>query len=386
MKLQRGMSRLGVAVGGLFIILVAVHSWMKIAARSAHSGRALAAQGASIGHAPAKGAPLGSESDAPGTGEQEPEQATGQLIDEAINRLDGNRLLSRADAQAHLAAAAAKAEKVWSTLPAYAETEAFLKEKVRQEYGDITTAMVPELVARSSVLKEQFWDAGDFNSPASFQAIYEARAMLELCLKVAPNDEKALRELCDVIMSGWPAVHVDGASAEVERRSMEGRNTIYAPLKRLWEEHISKKEEVSFDDLLLAYDFVHWASLPAESLGPALSELRKQNPHIKQEEWMAAATDFLAKGQRRVAEWALDVCTRRGAEWSYYAEGFRRDLESLDKNGWFARTWPLALPQPYERDLAFRFSLGRGESFKGPASWRNTLVPVGELRREKGLE
>lgn len=283
-----------------------------------------------------------------------------------------------------------KRKNVALELPVYSEIRDALKAEILAAEGEITKEATPGLVARAEELKETFWEMGDFDDISSFDHIYEARAVLELCLEADPKDEGALRQLVEVLQSGWPylltpkeIMRLDGKSDTADEkklyeRNFEGFYGSYEPLWTLWETHVSRRADPTLDDLAVACALIR-SGMPSEAYERVTEEVLKKNPDATKEEIIEARMGFSKGRQMRVLEWALDASQRKGAQWDVYGKILRRGQEKI-QSAEYLSSFAVPVRIPLRADSVKYW--GRDHIFEGPRERRESLVPLHEAWEE----
>lgn len=279
-----------------------------------------------------------------------------------------------------------KRKKVALELPVYSEIRDTLKAEILAAEGQIAKEAIPGLVAHAEELEETFWEMGDFDDISSFDHIYRARAVLELCLEVDPEDERALRQLVEVLQSGWPylltpkeIMRYDGKSdtsdeKKLYERNFEGYNESYGPLWTLWETHVSRKAEPTLDDLAVACALMR-IGMPAEMYEAVTNEVLEKNPDATKKEIIEARMGFSKGRQMRVLEWALNASRRKGAQWDVYGKILRRGQEKI-QSAEYLSSFAVPVRIPLRADSVKYW--GRAHIFEGPRERRERLVPLHE--------
>lgn len=326
-------------------------------------------------------AAIGKESDA---GSAVKADESGGEIDELLEDIIPEEDPAEVAAEMALTMELTKRGMVMHKLAPYSQVEASLKEEIREENSGISEEKIGDLLTQAAQSKEEFWEKGDFDNISSFDSIYRARATLELCLEADPTNAEALRQLVEVLMSGWPMV----ISAPNDKKLMEEAKAnnfaLHAPLWTLWEQHISKADEVSFEDFERALDLIIVA-VPREVFDAYAADYRERNPSASDKVVGEAA---LAAGRGRrleVADWALEVCQRKGLEWDVYARPLQAARDSMiatPRAAYFYTITSVAAPGGDHMEETMKYRLGRFNSFRGPKSRAARIVPYHERRRK----
>lgn len=279
----------------------------------------------------------------------------------------------------------------FDALENYREVREQLVGEIAEEYGPVTAGRVPALVDEAAGMEERFWLEGDFTKLASFDYIYRARALLELCVEADPYSEDALRGLSQVIQSGWPSLRTTyGPQVYVE--NIRRAKDVYVVLHQLWQNCLSKREAKDFWDIAYAYDFmiatqlVQWCERDLETLYE-LNETPLEN-RIHYDGDAPRASDDLASISERIeaAQWVSRLAARKGGYWKTYEDTFDSLASDLLDFGELPSvrfitdtTWYDSLEEKYRR------SWWRGTSFVGHPDRASSLMPMhiaGELSEQ----
>lgn len=259
-----------------------------------------------------------------------------------------------------------------------------LKSALRSERGEISKDDIGGIVAEATLLEEEFWSAGDFDAAESFDYIVKARALLEMCNDVDPDNEAALRQLCETLQAGWPMTVGDETTDPDGQRTLahifQRKYELYIPMYRLWKTHIANKPEATLADLSFAYDIVYGSRLDESRKKDIIARLREINPDPS--ERMSA---FLEEGipqdeKLAVAQWALKACQEGGEELRASAAAFQEYIEAARSGRTPKPTAATFFYDPSEVDAA-KYGFGRGASFQGPQERADQLIPAHTPRK-----
>lgn len=255
--------------------------------------------------------------------------------------------------------------------------------EITEEYGPVTADSAPALVDEAAGLAEQFWLEGDFTNLESFDHIYRARALLELCVEADPYSEDALRALSQVVRSGWPSLpRTDQAKVYVE--NIRRAKDLYVVLNQLWQNCLSKREATDFRDIAYAYDLmiapqeVRRYERDIESFYKR-TETPLEDRISHDGDAPRASDDLIGNSERiKAAQWASKLAGQKGGYWKTYEETFDYLAKDLLESGSeimpyvrFVRdtTWYDSLEEKYRR------SMRRGASFVGHPDRAASLMP-----------
>ncbi len=258
-------------------------------------------------------------------------------------------------------------------LPTYAEKKDELMSKVGENWS-ATAESVPNMVRCAKDLTESFWAKGDFDDPSSFDDIYEARAILEECRRLAPDSEEVLRAEIEVVQAGWPQLYGGDEISHMSswdeddwrvysELNLEGQMATTELVWQLWREHVSHRENVTADDLSVVFE--------ALALGPPLESIIKKiesaHPGIKPGgQRSQLVLKEVVQALQPLRDWALDACKNK-PEWEVYVPLLEAGCESLEKSG-FCST-PRLFMVPFTLEESRRY-WGRGGLFQGPINRR----------------
>jgi len=294
--------------------------------------------------------------------------------------------------QQHLEAAIA--------LPSYHHIADDLKKDLEIKYGRVTPERVPELVETAVALEEAFWEQGDLFNLSSFDALHEARALLEMCLEVSPNDEKALREMCEVLQAGWPVNSFSSSDIKVPEGADEQyahwlgmdrlRFELYVPMRRLWTQHIRNKADPDFEDILVAWDLAGFTNAPNAQRTFA-RPIREYNPNPDPGLARLFERGIPKRERIEVLDWAIEVCKRKGESWAFYRKQFEKCRDYHQGRTPFPGTGSGFFMDDFTKyDSSdplrnVRYYWGRGKSFVGP-EWRREMIIPRHVAEEAAME
>jgi len=273
----------------------------------------------------------------------------------------------------------ARTEQFFMAAPLYQDVEAQVKEKMIAEFGPVTVEAVPDLMERSIAFKEEFWSNGDFDHLENFDVICKSRALLEICLDADPENEKVLRELIDVLHSGWPkAVSTEYASDKLRFAHYMHKYDLAIALERLYSEHLSRRDTATVRELTYVFDLVTYCWRSPDEPGkfePLLNHfVTAPSERIKE----YGLPDVSNKVGIAAAEWAVSCAEKEGPAWERYAGIFRPMIEEMKKGERPSlahfRTMLMGRPRCTMDPTAVRLT-GRGRSFLGPAAVAEVLEP-----------
>jgi len=300
----------------------------------------------------------------------------------------GRPAAGQPDNEAILEAECARRQKTASALPRYFDSAPALKAKLGAELGAIDDERIPSLVDKARDLEEEFWEKGDFEDPASFEHIYQARALLETCLDAKPANEPALRMLLEVLQAGWPLILAQKdmnrfAAATRARQMLVGRNfeglyAMWGPIWTLWNHHASKRPDPVIDDLAVASVILLIQPPPEFWTSVVDVDTVQKNRSATARDVEAGRIEFLRTRHLEVLTSALAACGRKGAEWDMYANDIRRATDCLKRGvpgGHFAE--PVIVCRGNADSVRYG---GRFVIFQGPRERRAQLVPLHEER------
>ncbi len=263
-----------------------------------------------------------------------------------------------------------KRRNVYAQMEPYYTVRQRIKDELRKTYGQITEDNIASCLDDVRGFRSLFWSAGDFDNVDSFDAIYGARALLEICLEDQPDNEHALRAMVEVLQSGWPRMPTG-----VEKEGFFERWPVKAELQnylwRLWDKHISKKQDVSEMDLCYTADLIGWPTWSSRSPEELISMLNEDKSHSDEfkSHFKALVGSAPLDDEKRglIAKWAIGACVRKG--WQDHERQFRLHLDSIEQS-----TFPpfdmyfFASVTGESKEQEHRFTSMRGQSFLGPDS------------------
>lgn len=212
--------------------------------------------------------------------------------------------------------------------------------------------------------------------------IYEARALLGLILDADPKHEGALRQLCEVIQAGWPCIKTWSDDREtIAFEYWQRRYDLFIPMRTLWKEHLSKRPAATPEDMNYAYDLVTfaWTLDDEKRKSDALEAFEKLNPNPSVELAQLVRNGWPIDDKLAIARWARDGAATIGGRWTFYSTYFDACIKWLE-SGADERGYVLSayfVTQGGEPGIIenLRFTSGRGRSFVGPETRRESLVP-----------
>ena len=270
--------------------------------------------------------------------------------------------------------AAEKRKKVKLALTPYAEKKEELYKKIAAKW-DLTPESVPAMIEAALKLNEEFWQAGDFDDVASFDYIYEARAILETCLEVDPQSEKALWAAVEVAEAGWPMIlsgeefkrydswtEFDNKADAINIASM---NMTKALRWKLWSEHVREKKDLTVDDLALGMAVLK----KGPPIRPLSRKIKEENPDLSKDERYKMLEQALVAANLSALDWAVNAC-KSNEKWKVYLELLESQRERIEagKSG-----GPLVVIAPWDRSEFTRY-WGRTQVFRGPVKRQVNLV------------
>lgn len=272
---------------------------------------------------------------------------------------------------------------MYLTLPSYHSVKEQLIEKLRAKYAGAVTNGIATLLEDAGTLGKTFWKNGDYRKLSNLDLMYEARALLELALEIDPNSEQALRQLCEVIQTGWPIVVPDADQKGTQPVMMlehQRRYDLFIATWRLWEEHLSKRPASSPEDIAYAYDLMLWTR-PKHEIDDReafIDAFNKRNPNPSPELTAYMEDGIPIEKRLAVARWALAGARQPESpisEWTGTLEETISALESGSKASIRHAMKPFFWDEVTLGDNT-RYIWGRTFSFHGPQErqHRNPIV------------
>ena len=257
-----------------------------------------------------------------------------------------------------------------------------VRAKVLAEYGAVTLDTIAEFLKVATKIEEKFWAEGGFESRAALAELYEARALLEMCLEADPGNEPVHREYIDVLWAGWPVGHnrLQGGTAHEGLWLWRHRYDLYEAILPLWEDYLAKCETLPREDFGYATDLLFWAlpvkPLPAqpEERAAVLGDLRKLD--------VPPPDEFLAFCERggistekmlEIAERGAVIAEQSGMDrvaqqFREYAQWVKEGARKQEK----VRPSMLLFTEPQDLYPSvydwWSYIFGRGQSWQGPSA------------------